>query len=58
MYVGHKNHVILVEQNALLSSISQNVKLTDGIEKKIGFYTCAHIMRPKKYNKPFENLKL
>ena len=33
MYFGHKNYVVLVEQNALLSSISQIVNLTYSIVK-------------------------
>ena len=33
VYVGQKNYAALVKQNALLSSIYQNVNLTLGIEK-------------------------
>ena len=57
MYVGHKNYVVLVEQNALLSSISQNVNLTYGTEKN-GFLHLRTYNAPQKYDKPFENLKL
>ena len=43
MYVGHKTYVVLVKQNTLLSSISQNVNLTYSIVKEIGLYTSAHL---------------
>ena len=58
MYVGHKNYVVLVEQNALMSSMSQSVNLTYSIVKKLVSTLCSNILRHKKYEKLFENLKL
>ena len=55
MYVGHRKYVVLVKQKALLS---QNVNLPYGIVKKLVSTLAHNIMRHKKIDKPFENLKL